>query len=153
MSKMRQWSGPAGIIGLPEDVEQRATIRCRNVLVRHGVAADQLDELVQKLIHELGFALAADKHELGAGARGPRLHGSANVLSVVVADILGEYDIRGNWLLPGDEEEDGLMGPVAEIEAVLQSALGEACGGEGVAMARPARISNARKTLGKVHRN
>ena len=151
MTKLRQWSGPLSVVELPDDVEQRVIMRCKNVLQRFGFSAD--DDLVQKLVDQLGFAHAADKHELGAGGRGRPLDGSANVLSVVIADILGAHGIRGNWLLPGDEEEGGLMGAVAEIEAILQSALQEARGSDNVAMARPARISKARKTLGKVHRS
>jgi hypothetical protein len=153
MSKSRQWSGPPGIVSLPEVVEKAATMRCKNVLQRHGVSADKVPGLVQELIDQLGYAHAAKKHTLDAGGRGRPLDGAKNILSAVVADILGEHGVRGNWLLPGDEEEDGAAGPVAEIETILQSALEEANGGQVSTVARPARVSKARKTLGKVHRS
>jgi hypothetical protein len=128
-------------------------MRCKSVLLSHGFPADEVDELIRNLIHQLGYAFAARKHQLGAGERGRPPDGSANILSAVVADILAEHGIRGNWLLPGDEEEHGLAGPVAEIEAILQSELRQADGEEVAAMARPARISKAHKTLGKIHRS
>jgi hypothetical protein len=66
---------------------------------------------------------------------------------VNVADLLMKNGIRGNCI---DLGEPGL---VAELEAIAQTAFRLACGeGEGV-LARPARIGNARKTLGKVHRH
>jgi hypothetical protein len=153
MSRTRHWSGFLDIVDLPEEMEVRARTRCQKVLERRGIPADEADTVVQKLIDQIGYALAGDNHELGAGERGRPLDGSANILSVVVADILKEHGVRGNWLLPGDEEEDGLMGSVAELEAILQTELGLARGKENAAIARPARISNARKTLGKVHRD
>jgi len=44
------------------------------------------------------------------------------------------------------------MEAVAELEAIAQTAFRQACGEQVGVMARPARISKARKTLGKVHR-
>jgi hypothetical protein len=152
VSSIKEWSGQPGIIGLPGKVEQEAKKRCKNVLERHDIPTEEADELAQELVHQVGFALAGDSHKLGTGGRGRPLDGSANVLSVVVADILGAHNLAGNWLLPGDDTEDGVMGPVTEIEAILQTALREARGHGDAAMARPARVSRARKTLGKVHR-
>ena len=80
------------------------------------------------------------------------MSGPANLLSVNVTDLLREHGLRGNWLHPGDDEEHGTIGPVAELEAIAQTAFREACGDQAAVMARPARISKARKTLGKVHR-
>ena len=80
------------------------------------------------------------------------MSGPAYLLSVNVDDLLGKQGLRGNWLQPGDDEEHGAIGPVAELEAIAQTAFREACGEQAGVMARPARITKARKTLGKVHR-
>jgi hypothetical protein len=77
--------------------------------------------------------------------------GPACLLSVNVADLLKEHGVRGNWLRLGDDDEE-YVGPVTELEAIAQTAFREACGEQVGVMARPARISKARKTLGKVHR-
>src|SRR5262249_14820692 len=80
------------------------------------------------------------------------LHFGLESASVNVADLLKKHGVRGNWLQLGDETEHGAMGPVAELEALAQTAFRQACGDQAAVMARPARISKARKTLGKVHR-
>jgi hypothetical protein len=64
-----------------------------------------------------------------------------------------KHEIRGNWLGGGTEEEDGQLGIVAELEAVALAALREACKIDKGVVARPARISEARKLLGKIERN
>ena len=81
------------------------------------------------------------------------MSGMSNLLSINVAAVLERYGIKGNWLGLGDANEDGAMGLVAELEALAQTALSGACGSSpfGV-MARPARISGARRKLGTVTR-
>jgi hypothetical protein len=68
--------------------------------------------------------------------------------SVNVADILKKHGVQGNW-----QAWPGNAGPVAELEAVAQTAYRMACGGKVGALTRPARISEARKTLGDIHRS
>jgi hypothetical protein len=74
---------------------------------------------------------------------------AGNILSSEVANVLGNAGLRGNWLAPGDAEEDGAPGLVAELEAIAQSAYKEASGSMAGAVSRPARISEAKKLLGR----
>lgn len=124
--------------------------RIRKILKRHAVPYPDTKEIVRELIDEVSFAYAGRKHDLQQNGAGRPTNGAASVLSVRVADILKNYGIRGNWLGPGWA---GQTGPVAELEAAAQTALRLACGGANGVMARPARISKARKTLGKVQLN
>jgi hypothetical protein len=73
-------------------------------------------------------------------------------LAIDIADILSDECLRGNWLAPGDDEEDGVPGLVAELEAIAQTAFKQACGSDIGIAARPARITEARRLLGKVTR-
>jgi hypothetical protein len=148
---MRKWNGEMGIASLPADVEEALRQRSRNVLERHGVSYEVIGKVVSALFDEVSWAHAGRKHKLDAEGRG-RPASVAALLSVNVADLLMKEELRGNWLQPGDDEEDGHIGLVAELEAITQTAFREACGEQAGVMARPARISKARKTLGKVHR-
>src|SRR5215831_5218358 len=118
--------------------------------------------------------------KLAAEGRG-RPASVAAFLSVNAADLLKKEGLRGNWLQLGDDEEDGPIGLVAELEAIAQTAFRQAthrlqrhlsgelrretelekvvCPDESAGqskqagvMARPARISKARRILGKVFR-
>jgi hypothetical protein len=152
MKKMRKWTGDFAIASLPDKIEGQLTRRSENVLKRHNVPTTTVERIAGELIHEVSFAYAARSYTL-KGGRGPRPDAPSNVLSVNIADLLASHGLRGNWLNAGDDEEDGQMGMVAELEAIAQSAFRTARGDETGTMVRPARISNARKTLGKVHRN
>src|SRR5262249_15187161 len=109
--------------------------------------------IIGEVIDEVSYAYAGRAHKLVRGGAGRPPNGPANLLSVNVADMLTRHGVRGNWQGLSDEDENGEIGPVAELEAVALTALQVACGAEVGAMARPARISEARKMLGKVHRN
>jgi hypothetical protein len=109
-------------------------------------------KIVSDLFDQVSWAYVERDYELVAEGPGRPVSGPANLLSVNVADLLAKYGVLGNWLRPGDDEEDGAIGPVAELEAICQTAFRVACGERAGVMARPARITEARKTLGKVHR-
>jgi hypothetical protein len=177
---MRKWKGKFGSASLPPDVEEALRQRTRNVLGRYGVSDEVIARVVSALVDEVSWACAGREHKLDAEGRG-RPASVAALLSVNVADLLKKEGLRGNWLQLGDDEEHGPIGLVAELEAIAQTALRQAthrlqrhlggelrretelekvvCPDESVeqseqagVMARPARISKARKTLGKVRR-
>jgi hypothetical protein len=147
-----RWTGEVGMASLPAKIENDLRRRAKNVLERHGVADEVANKIVVELVEEVTWAYAGRAHKLESGGPGRPLRGADNLLAVNVADLLKKQGIRGNWLSLGDDEEDGLPGPVAELEAIAQTAFREACGEEKGVRARPARISKARKTLGKIER-
>jgi hypothetical protein len=147
---MRKWTGPFGSGSLPDEVRRDLRRRIKKILNRHAVPFTDTKEIVRELTDEVSFAYAGRQHKLEQSGAGRPLNGPANLLSVRVADVLSTYGIRGNWL---DLGWAGQTGPVADLEAVAQTALRQACGEAIGIAARPARISKARKTLGKVHRN
>jgi hypothetical protein len=149
---MRKWKGKFGSASLPAAVEEALRWRARSVLERHGVSDEIIGRVVDAIVDEVSFAYAGREHKLDPHGPGRPVSAPASLLSVNVADLLQKHGVRGNWLQLGDEKEHGAMGPVAELEAIAQTALRQACGKEAAVMARPARISKARKTLGKVHR-
>ena len=151
---MRKWKGKQLTIGqgLPAEIQKALRRRSRHVLERHGIADELIDKIVSALVHQVSWAYNEREYKLEAEGPGRPVSGPACLLSVNVADLLQKHGVRGNWLQLGDEKEHGAMGPVAELEAIAQTALRQACGKEAAVMARPARISKARKTLGKVHR-
>jgi hypothetical protein len=149
---MRTWKGKQLTIGqgLPAEIQKALRRRSRNVLERHGIADELIDKIVSALVHQVSWAYNEREYKLEAEGPGRPVSAPACLLSVNVADLLKEHGVRGNWLQRGDD--DSTTGPVAELEAIAQTAFREACGGQVGVMARPARITNARKTLGKVHR-
>ena len=149
---MRTWRGNIGIESLPAEIHKTLERRTRNVLERHGASADVIRKVVSAVIEEVSWAYAGREHKLIADRAGHPVSGPANLLSVNVADRLEGCGLRGNWLQVGDNEEHGTIGVVAELEAIAQAAFREACGDQTGVMARPARITEARKALGKVHR-
>ena len=150
---MRKWSGEMGIASLPAEIEEALRRRIRHVLERHGVRDEVITKIVSALLDEVSWAYAGREHKLDAEGRGRPVSGPASVLSVNVDDLLREHGLRGNWLQPGDNEEQGAIGPIAEVEAIAQTAFREACDEQVASMARPARITKAHETLGKVRRN
>jgi hypothetical protein len=150
---MRKWAGKPGSGSLKDKTMQTLRGRIENILDRHAVPFAKAQEIVEELTDEVSWAFVGREHKLERGGRGRPADGPANLLSVNVADILMKHKIRGSWLGGGTEEEDGQMGIVAELEAVSLAAFREACETEVGVMARPARISEARKMLGKIERN
>jgi len=150
---MRKWKGKQLTIGqgLPAEIQKALRQRSRNVLERHGIADELIDKIVSALVHQVSWAYNEREYKLEAEGPGRPVSGPACLLSVNVADLLKEHGVRGNWLRLGDDDEE-YVGPVTELEAIAQTAFREACGEQVGVMARPARISKARKTLGKVHR-
>jgi hypothetical protein len=148
---MYKWTGMDDFVSLPEAVEEKLRRRTANILNRHG-HSDRLD-IVQELVDEVSWAFAASNHELKRNGRGRPVDGPEKLLAVIIADVLMKHGIRGNWVGPGDQEEDGEMGIVAELESIAQSALRQAQGEDRTVTCRPARISEGRKILGKVFRN
>jgi hypothetical protein len=145
---IRKWTGKGYPASLPAEIERALRRRSKNVLERYGISDEIIGNIVNDLVHQVSFAYVEREYKLVAEGPGRPVSASANLLSVNIDDLLREeHGVRGNWLQPGDDEEHGTIGPVAELEAIAQSAFRQA----GV-MARPARITKARKTLGKVHR-
>ena len=150
---MRKWTGEMCIASFPAKIEGVLRRRIGHVLERHGVPDEVIGNIVNDLVHQVSWAHAERDFKLDAEGPGRPVSGTANLLSVNVDDLLGKHGVRGNWLQPGDDKEDGTIGPVAELEAYALGAFREACGEQARVMARPARITRAHKTLGKVHRN
>jgi hypothetical protein len=150
---MRKLKGKANIEqGLPAEIHKAFRLRSRNVLTRLGVADELIDKIVSDLVDQVSWAYVEREYKLVAEGPGRPVSAPACYLSVNLADLLKKHGVLGNWLRPGDDEEHGTIGAVAELEAIAQSAFREACGEQAGVMARPARITKARKTLGKVHR-
>ena len=149
---MRKWIGEFAIEALPSEIGEALRRRIRNVLERHGVSNAIIGSVVSDLFDQVSWAYVERKYKFVAEGPGRPVSAPASLLAVNVADLLQKHGVRGNWLQLVDEEEYGAMGPVAEIEAIAQTAFREVCGEQAAATARPARISKARKTLGKVHR-
>jgi hypothetical protein len=149
---MRTWNGKIGFARLPAEIEKTLRQRIRKVLERHGVSDETIAKIMSALIYEVSCVYAGREHKLDAEGPGRPACGPGYLLSVNVADLLKEHGFRGNWLQLGDDEEGGPIGLVAELEAIAQTAFRQACGEQAGVTARPARISMARKKLGKVHR-
>jgi hypothetical protein len=149
---MRTWIGEFGSGRLPAEIEEALRRRSRHVLERLGIPDEGIGEIVSALVWEVSCVYAGREHKLEGEGPGRPVSAPACLLSVNVADLLEKHGVLGNWLHPGDDEEHGTIGPVAELEAIAQSAFRQACGEQVGVMARPARITKARKTLGKVHR-
>jgi hypothetical protein len=144
---MRRWTGAVGCGSLPNNVRKDLRRRIKKILNGHSVPFADIRGIVGALTDEVSFAYAARGQTLKQAGAGRPLNGPANLLSVRVADVLGKYGVRGNWV---DLAWTGQTGPVAELEAVAQTALRQALGETTGVVARPARISEARKILGKV---
>ena len=144
---MRKWKGKFSIGQLPPEIEKAFRRRSRNVLERYRISEEVIGKIVSDLIDQVSWAYVEREYKLEGEGPGRPVSAPACFLSVNVADLLKKHGVLGNWLRLGDDEEHGTIGPVAELEAIAQSAFRQA----GV-MARPARITKARKTLGKVHR-
>jgi hypothetical protein len=147
---MRRWSGTFESGSLPDQISNDFQRWAKNTLKRHAVPWTDAKEIASELTDVVSFAYVGRKHKLEQTGAGRPLNGAANLLSVEVAAVLSKYGIRGNWVDPGWAGNTGL---VAELEAIAQTALRQACGEASGVAARPARISKARTILGKVHRN
>jgi hypothetical protein len=148
---MYKWSGAPGSASLPKPVEEELRRRTTKILDRHGLGGRS--DIVQEIVDEVSWALAGSKHQLKQGERGRPVNAPEKLLAVLVPEVLKKHGVRGNWLGTGDDEEDGVMGTVAELEAVAQAALRQARNQDRGTMSRPARTSEARRILGKVFRN
>ena len=154
---MRKWVHPRGpgalsMESLPEGIERQLRERVVSVLERQGQTGDLIDRVSGRIVEVVSWAFAGREIQLTKGGPGRPPSASGNILSVDVADILGSEGVRGNWLAPGDEEEDGAIGIIAELEAIAQTAYKQACVAATGTTARPARVTEARKLLGKVTR-
>jgi hypothetical protein len=150
---MRKWNAEEmGSGALPAEIGGALRRRIGHVLERHGVPDEVIAKIDSALFDQVSWAYAERDYKLVAEGPGHPMSGAANLLSVNVDDLLREHGLRGNWRLPGDDEEQGPIGLVAELEAIAQTAFREACGEQAGVMARPARITEAHKMLGKVHR-
>lgn len=136
---------PTNCASLPKNVERDLRGWIEQALSRHGLPT--AEEIVEDIVHEVSYAFAGRQHLLNANGAGRPPDGVAMLLSVNVADLLEKRGIQGNW-----QTWPGRAGPVTELEVIAQTALRLACGGAVGVLARPARISEARKALGKVHR-
>jgi hypothetical protein len=147
---MRKWAGNFECGSLPDQISKDLVKWGQNALARHSVPSPVADEILRELIHVVSFAYIGRKYKLEQTGAGRPLSAPANLLSVDVADLLSKYGVRGNWLNSGWA---GNIGLVAEVEAIAQTSLRQAISSANGVTARPARISNARKVLGKVHRS
>ena len=161
MSKMRQWIAEEPARGerpdknrgkLPDKIRKVLRRRIKRTLNARGLPYSDVRAISRDLEHEAAWAFEGRKHRLKSGVPGRPANGISLLLSINVDDVLERHGIKGNWLGLGDKDENGLMGIVAELEAIVQAAFSEACGHPLAVMARPARISEARKILGKVTR-
>jgi hypothetical protein len=121
-------------------------------LRRQGHTDDVVDRVLPQVVDAVSWAYVGRQNQLTRVGPGRPPAASRNVLSIDIADILSREGLRGNWLAAGDDNEDGVLGPVAEIEAIAQTAYKQACGSCMGAAGRPARVTEARKLLGKVTR-
>jgi hypothetical protein len=156
---MHKWKMPHGmknrellIDSLPLVVINRLKTRVAAVLLRNQIANDVASKVISALIDAVSSAFVGRDLALVAAGAGRPMRASSNVLSIEVADLLKQAGIRGNWRMSGDEEWDGPIGIVAELEAIAQTALTDASGGNSGVMARPARITEAGRRLGKLFR-
>jgi hypothetical protein len=145
-------NGQLLVDSLPVAVRDLLRMRVTAVL-RHNAASEEVtSKVTSALIDAVSSAFVGRDMALVAAGAGRPMRVSSNVLSIDVADLLKQAGIRGCWLALGDEVEDGLIGVVAELEAIAQAALRVASGVNIGAMARPARITDARRRLGKIFR-
>jgi hypothetical protein len=131
---------------LPAKIEQDLRDWIGQALSRHALPLAK--EVVDEIVEEVSYAYAGRQHVLKADGGGRPSNGTAMLLSVNIADLLDKHGIQGNW-----QTWPGQAGPAAELEAIAQTAFRLACGEEVGALTRPARTSEARKTLGKVFHN
>src|ERR1035437_4712635 len=139
---MPKWIGNLGSGSLPDQIKIRMEERSKRTLERLGLPGSVIKTIVDELVDEVSFSFAGREHKLQLDGAGRPPDGPAILLSVNVADLLQKHNIRGNWV---DLSWAGKTGPVAELEAIAQTAFREACDKQGGVMARPARISKARK--------
>jgi hypothetical protein len=142
---MYRWRGRSGAASLPANIE--ADLRQQLEITLKPFGFSNAEEIIQELVDEVSCAYAGRHHELKGSGAGRPPNGNEMLLSVNVADLLGKHGIQGNW-----QTWPGHAGPVADIEAIAQTAFRLACGGSVGTLARPARISSARRTLGKINR-
>lgn len=139
------------VASLPEEIETQTAMRFRNVLKQHGLTDHEVQKLLPDLMDEVGYAAAGRPHQLASDARGRPPDGMSNLLSVQIASILDKHGFKGNWRGSSAYLRDGL---VAELEAVAQTAYRQAASYDAPGViTRPARISEAKSRLGRVHRN
>jgi hypothetical protein len=131
---------------LPAKIEKDLRSQIKQALSRHDLPIAK--EVVEEIVEEVSYAYAGRQHVLKANGAGRPPNGTAMLLSVNIADLLDKHGIQGNW-----QTWPGQAGPVADLEAIAQTAFRLACGDEVGALTRPARISEGRKILGKVLRN
>ena len=143
---MYRWSGTSSSASLPTGIEKELRRRIEDILNSHGFSGTQ--EVVQELTDQVSYAFAGRRHTLRRKGPGRPPSGPEMLLSANVADVLKKHGVQGNW-----QTWPGQAGPVAEIEAVAQSAFRIACGGKVGTLTRPARITEARRTLGNIYRS
>jgi hypothetical protein len=137
---------PTDCASLPPKIERDLRDRIEQALSRHVLPIAK--EVVDEIVEEVSYAFAGRQHVLKANGAGRPPNATAMLLSVNIADLLDKHGIKGSW-----QTWPGQAGPVAELEAIAQTAFRLACGEEVGTLTRPARISDARRILGKVHRN
>jgi hypothetical protein len=158
---MAEWTMPKGVNKGELVIESAPDRNCmekfkdrvEKTLNRHGVLAVVTSEVTNELAIAVSHAYTMRNFGLTSPGPGRRPSAASNVLSVEIFDILKSHGLRGNWMACGDDEEDGIPGLAAELESIAQTAFREAQGHQIGIQARPARISEARKRLGKLHRN
>ena len=140
------WTGGSGCTSLPKEVLTELQSRTANILKRHDLGDRQ--DIVEKLVDEVSWALAASQHKLARTGRGRPVDAPEKLVAALVPDVLKTSSIRGNWLL-GDDGEIGIVPTRGHTQAALRQARKQ----DRETMSRPARTSDARRILGKIHRN
>jgi hypothetical protein len=148
---MRTWRG-GGAGGLTVKIEQDLRRRSNAVLKRHFVSDKEIPKIVDGLVEIVSKAVAGSNLKLVAKGPGRPVHAAATLLAVDVDDWLREHGLRGNRVRYDGDGELSSIGLIAEIWGIAQTALRLACGEATAAKERPARICDARKILGQVHR-
>src|ERR1700757_4277089 len=101
----------ANCASLPAKIEQDLRGWIEQVLSRYGFPI--ANEIVEEIVEEGSYAYAGRQHMLKANGAGRPPNGTAMLLSVKIADLLGKHGIHGNW-----QTWPGQAGPVAELEAI-----------------------------------
>lgn len=138
---------------LPPKIEEALRTRLENALLRNGVGQEDRGPIIERLVEETTHGVLLNGSKLPAQGRGKPRDAAREYLSAVTGSLLSGCGLAGVTLGAADDEDDvpGTPGLIAEIESIVMTARDQAVNpsAPGVA-ARPARISNARKTLGKI---
>lgn len=147
--------GKSNVGSLPECVEIELRQLLEGILNRYPKTHAVRSKIITELIYETSHAALLRDAEIPARGRGRARSVGKDFLSVRACDILNKYGFRGNTLSlakNGKHHVSGAPGLVAELESAVMTACERAHNFNAPPVnARPARISNARNSLGKIN--